>query len=165
MVTGQKRYTFDLGPTPLRLIVVWWKASSLWHRGAGWHWFYSARGPANEELVGQAHGPFGTPEEARVDALKDYSIEPSSMAVPWPNEDWRYPPEHPLSREKNEAARRSGQQISKGRPPIDAGKLDAGDALGKAGLRDLLAWADNVIRAHRLAPQKAVERARLALAA
>lgn len=35
--------------------------------------------------------------------------------APWPNEDPRYPPEHPLSREKNEAARRSGAQLPKGK--------------------------------------------------
>lgn len=38
------------------------------------------------------------------------ATHPSS---PRPNEDPRYPPEHPLSREKNAAARRSGQQIPK----------------------------------------------------
>lgn len=32
---------------------------------------------------------------------------------PWPNEDPRYPPIHLLSREKNAAARASGQQIPK----------------------------------------------------
>jgi hypothetical protein len=33
--------------------------------------------------------------------------------APWPNEDPRYPPDHPLSRESNAAARVSGMQLPK----------------------------------------------------
>lgn len=42
---------------------------------------------------------------------------PNPPAAPWPNEDPRYPPEHPLSRESNERARRSGQQVPKRKSP------------------------------------------------
>jgi hypothetical protein len=33
--------------------------------------------------------------------------------APYPNEDPRYPPDHPLSREKNELARRARLQLPK----------------------------------------------------
>lgn len=39
-----------------------------------------------------------------------------TQPCPYPNEDPRYPPEHPLSRESNAGARLSGQQIHRGVP-------------------------------------------------
>jgi hypothetical protein len=51
-----------------------------------------------------------SPERART--VYGFTII-STVNAPWPNEDPRYPPSHPLSRESNAAARASGMQLPK----------------------------------------------------